>query len=125
MGCTEMKRYYILINKTHTTEAVGGGPYFVTEWSVVPTRGEPIGDNCFYKARKWCGEMMYFLYDTPTGAYICRDPTLKDLQYRIESEEFKSRLEKVRKSDYYNIMLRTFNKALKEYKEIVKGGKKK
>lgn len=120
-----MKRYYILMNKAHKTEGVGGDPYFVTEWYVVPTRGEPIGDNCFYSARKWCGKMYYFLYDTPTGVYICREPTLKDLQYRIESEEFKNRLEKVRKSDFYKLMLRTFNKALEEYKERVKGGKKK
>lgn len=121
-----MKRYYILMNKTRTMErGVGGEPYFVTEWFVVPTRGEPIGDNCFYQTRKWCGKMFYFLYDTTTGVYICREPTLKDLQYRIESEEFKIRLEKVRKSDFYNLMLRTFNKALEEYKERVKGGKKK
>ena len=119
-----MKRYYILMNKTNTTEAVVGGPYFVTEWIVVPTRGEPISDNCFYQCRKWCGKMMYFLYDAPTGVYICRESTLKDLQYRIESEEFKNRLEKVRKSDFYSLMLRTFNKALEEYKERVKVGKK-
>lgn len=120
-----MKRYYILMNKTQTTEAVGGGPYFITEWYVVPTRGEPIGDNCFYQTRKWCGKMYYFLYDTQTGVYICREPTLKDLQYKIESEEFKNRLKKVRKSDFYSLMWRTYNKALEEYKEIVKGGKKK
>ena len=116
-----MKRYYILMNKTHTAEGVGGDPYFVTEWYVVPTRGEPIGDNCFYQTRKWCGKMYYFLYDTPTGVYICREPTLKDLQYKIESEEFKNQLEKVRKSDFYKLMLSTFNKALEEYKERVKG----
>ena len=119
-----MKRYYILLNKTRTAEGVGRDPYFVTEWYVVPTRGEPIGDNCFYQGRKWCGKVYYFLYDAPTGVYICREPTLKDLEYRIESEEFKNRLEKVRKSDFYNLMLRTFNKALEEYKERVKGGKK-
>lgn len=118
-----MKRYYILMSKDHEMEGVGGDPYFVTEWYVVPTRGEPIADNCFYSARKWGGKMHYFLYDTPTGVYICREPTLKDLQYKIESEEFKNRLEKVRKSDFYKLMLRTFNKALEEYKERVKGGK--
>lgn len=120
-----MKRYYLLMNTRCKTEGVGGDPYFVTEWCVVPTRGEPIGDNCFYQTRKWCGKMLYFLYDTPTGVYICREPTLKDLQYRIESEEFKNRLEKVRKSDFYKLMLRTFDKAMKEYTERVKGGTKK
>ena len=118
-----MKRYYILMNKTHSTEGVGGDPHFVTEWYVVPTRGEPIGDNCFYLTRKWCGKMWCFLYDTPTGVYICRDRTLQELEYRIASEEFKNRLEKVRKSDFYKLMLRTYNKALEEYKERVKGGR--
>ena len=113
------------MNKGCKKEGVGGDPYFVTEWYVVPTRGEPIGDNCFYQTRKWCGKMFCFLYDTPTGVYICRESTLKDLQYKIESEEFKNRLEKVRKSDFYNLMLRTFNKALEEYKDRVKGGNKK
>ena len=120
-----MKRYYILTNKNIRNEGLGGYPYFVTEWYVVPTRGEPIGDNYFYKTRKWCGKMWYLLYDTYTGVYICREPTLKDLQYKIESEEFKNRLEKVRKSDFYTLMLRTYIKSLEEYKERVKGGKKK
>lgn len=119
-----MKRYYILMNKAHKTEGVGGDHYFVAGWYVVTTRGEPIGDNCFYQTRKWCGKVMYFLYDAPTGVYICREPTLEDLQYRIESEEFKNRLEKVRKSDFYKLMLSTFKKAMEEYKERVKGGKK-
>lgn len=120
-----MKRYYILMSNAHKMEGVGGDPYFVTEWYVVPTRGEPIGDNCFYQTRKWCGKMYNFLYDTPTGVYICREPTLKDLEYRIKSEEFKNRLEKVRKSDFYKLMLSTFKKAMNEYKERVRGGKKK
>lgn len=120
-----MKRYYILMNKARKTEGVGGVPYFVTEWYVVPKRGEPIGDNCFYQTKKWFGKMYNFLYDAPTGVYICREPTLKDIQYRIESEEFKNQLDRLRKSDFYKFMLRTFNKALEEYKERVKGGKKK
>lgn len=119
-----MKRYYILMNKAHKTEGVGGDPYFVTEWSVVPTRGEPIGDNCFYRKRKWCGKMWCFLYDTPTGVYICRKQTLDELEKYVALEEFKNRVEKVRKSDFYKLMLRTFNKAMNEYKERVKGGKK-
>ena len=118
-----MKRYYILMNKRTKQKGVGEDTYYVTEWNVVPSRGEPIGDNCFYQSRKWCGEIWYFLYDAPTGVYICREPTLKDLQYHIEKEEFKHQLERTRKSDFYKLMLRTFDKAMKEYVERVKGGK--
>ena len=118
-----MKRYYILMNKRVKQTGVGGDIYFVTEWYVVPSRGEPIGDNCFYQSRKWCGEIWYFLYDAPTGVYICREPTLKDLQYHVESEEFKNQLGRTRKSDFYKLMLRTFDKAMKEYAERVKGGR--
>ena len=125
MGCIKMKRYYILINIRTKAEGVGNDTYFVSEWNVVPSRGEPIGDNCFYQRRKWCGEMCAFLYDAPTGVYICRKQTLEELEKYVASEEFKNQLEKVRKSDFYKLMLRTFNKALEEYKERVKGGKKK
>ena len=119
-----MKRYYLLMNKHVRNEGVGGDPYFVTEWNVVPTRGEPIGDNCFYQKRKWCGVDYLVLRDTPTGVYICRKQTLDELEKYVSSEEFKNRLEKVRKSDFYKLMLRTFDKAMNEYKERVKGGKK-
>ena len=118
-----MKRYYILMNKRCKKVGVGGDPYFATEWYVVPSRGEPIGDNCFYRKRKWCGADCFELYDTPTGVYICREPTLKDLQYHVESEEFKNQLGRTRKSDFYKFMLNTYNKALKEYEERVRGGK--
>ena len=106
-------------------KGVGEDTYYVTEWNVVPSRGEPIGDNCFYQSRKWCGEIWYFLYEAPTGVYICREPTLKDLKYRVESEDFNNQLERVRKSDFYKFMLNRYNKAVEEYKERVKGGKKK
>ena len=119
-----MKRYYILMNKRTKQNGVGGDIYYVTEWYVVPSRGEPIGDNCFYQSRKWCGEIWYFLYDAPTGVYICREPTLKDLKYHIESEEFKHQLERVKNSDFYKFMLNRYNKAVEEYKERVKGGKR-
>ena len=118
-----MKRYYILMNKRTKQRGVGEDTYYVTEWYVVPSRGEPIGDNCFYQSRKWCGEIWYFLYEAPTGTYICREPTLKDLQYHVESEEFKNHLERVRNSDFYKFLLNRYNKALKEYEERVKGGK--
>ena len=118
-----MKRYYILMKNKVRNEGVGGDPYFVTEWNVVPTRGEPIGDSCLYQSRTWCGEVWYFLYDASTGTYICREPTLKDLKYQVESDEFYNRLEKVRKSDFYKLMLRTFDKAMKEYTERVKNEK--
>ena len=118
-----MKRYYILVNKSAKQTGVVGDPYFVTEWYVVPSRGESIGDNCFYQSRKWCGEIWYFLYDVPTGVYICRKETLKELEKYVASEEFKNQLERARKSDFYKLMLRTFNKSMKEYNERVKGGK--
>ena len=119
-----MKRYYILMNKRCKAKGVGGDIYFVSEWYVVPNRGEPIGYNCFYRKRKWCGADYFELYDAPTGVYICREPTLKDLKYHVEREEFENQLERTRKSDFYKLMLRTFDKAMKEYEERVKGGKK-
>ena len=119
-----MKRYYLLSNITRKAEGVGGDPYFVTEWYVVPSRGEPIGDNCFYRKRKWCGVDYYELNDTPTGVYICRRPTLEELEKYVASEEFKNQLERTRKSDFYKLMLNTFKKAMREYQERVKGGKK-
>ena len=118
-----MKRYYILMNKRVKQTGVGGDIYFVSEWYVVPSRGEPIGDNCFYQSRKWCGEIWYFLYDAPTGVYICRKETLKELEKYVESDEFYNQIERTRKSDFYKLMLRTFDKAMKEYTERVKGGK--
>ena len=120
-----MKRYYILVNKRCKAEGVGGDPYFVTEWYVLPSRGEPIGDNCFYRKRKWCGVDYFELSDTNTGVYICRKDTLEELEKYVASEEFNNQLERTRKSDFYKFMLRTFNKAVNEYNEIVKGGKKK
>ena len=118
-----MKRYYILTNKRTKQKGVEGDLYFVSEWYVVPSRGELIGDNCFYQSRKWCGEIWYFLYDTPTGVYICRKETLEELEKYVASEEFKNQLERTRKSDFYKFMLKTFDKAMNEYKERVKGGK--
>ena len=119
-----MKRYYVLIN-THTKQTgVVGDPYFVSEWYVVPSRGEPIGDNCFYRKRKWCGADYYELSDTSTGAYICRKETLEELEKYVASEEFKNQLDRVRKSDFYKFILERYKKAVKEYDERVKGGKK-
>ena len=111
------------MNKRTKNIGVGGDPYFVTEWYVVPCRAEPIGDNCFYRKRKWCGAEYLELSDTPTGVYICRKESLEELEKYVASEEFKNQLEQVRKSDFYKLMLRTFNKAINEYKERVKGGK--
>ena len=119
-----MKRYYILMNKRCKQKGVGGDIYFVTEWYVVPSRGEPIGDNCFYRKRKWCGADYLELYDTPTGVYICRKESLEELEKYVASEELKNQLGRTRKSDFYKFMLRTFDKAMKEYDERVKGGKK-
>ena len=119
-----MKRYYILMNKRCKEKGVGGDPYFVTEWYVVPSRGEHIGDNCFYRKRKWYGADYLELYDAPTGVYICRKETIEELEKYVASEEFKNQLGRTRKSDFYKFMLRTFDKAMKEYEERVKGGKK-
>ena len=118
-----MKRYYILMNKRCKTEGVDGDIYFVTEWNVVPSRGEPIGDSCFYRKRKWCGEDYFELYDTPTGVYICRKESLEDLEKYVASEEFKHQLGRTRNSDFYKFMLNRYNKAVEEYNEKVKGGK--
>ena len=120
-----MKRYYILMNKRCKAKGVGGDPYFVTEWYVVPSRGEPIGYNCFYRKRKWCGSDYFELYDTPTGVYICRKETYEELYKYLASDEFYNQLERTRKSDFYKLMLRTFDKAMKEYVERVKGGREK
>ena len=119
-----MKRYYILMNKRTKQKGVGGDIYFVTEWYVVPSRGEHIGYNCFYRKRKWCGADYFELYDTPTGVYICRKESLVELYKYVASDEFTNQLERTRKSDFYKLMLRTFDKAMDEYKERVKGGKK-
>ena len=119
-----MRRYYLLMNKRVKNKGVGGDIYFVSEWYVVPSRGEPIGDNCFYRKRKWCGLDYLELSDTPTGVYICRKKSLDELEKYVASEEFKNQLERVRKSDFYNLMLSTFKKAMREYEERVKGGKR-
>ena len=118
-----MKRYYILMNKRTKQRGVGEDTYYVTEWYVVPSRGEPIGDNCFYRKRKWCGADYFELYDTPTGVYICRKESLEDLEKYVASEEFKNQLGRTRKSDFYKFVLNRYNKAVEEYKERVKGGK--
>ena len=119
-----MKRYYIFMNKRCEQKGVGEDIYFVSEWYVVPSRGEPIGDNRFYRKRKWCGADYFELYDTPTGVYICRKESLEELYKYVASDEFYNQLERTRKSDFYKLMLRTFDKAMKEYTERVKGGKK-
>ena len=118
-----MKRYYILMNKRCKQTGVGKDTYFVTEWYVVPTRGEPIGDNCFYRKRKWCGADYLELYETSSGVYICRKESLNELEKYVASEEFKHQLGRTRNSDLYKFMLSRYNKALKEYEERVKGGK--
>ena len=111
------------MNKRCKAKGVGGDPYFVSEWYVVPSRGEHIGDNCFYRKRKWYGADYLELYDTPTGVYICRKETIEELEKYVASEEFKNQLGRTRKSDFYKLMLRTFDKAMKEYEERLKGGK--
>ena len=118
-----MKRYYILMNKRVKQTGVGGDIYFASEWYVVPSRGEHIGDNCFYRKRKWCGADYFELYDAPTGVYICSKESLEELYKYVASDELVIKLERTRKSDFYKLMLRTFDKAMKEYVERFKGGK--
>ena len=123
MGFINMKRYYILMNKRCKAKGVGGDIYFASEWYVVPSRGEPIGDNCFYRKRKWCGSDYFELYDTPTGVYICRKETLEELYKYLSNDEFYTQLERTRKADFYKFMLNSYNKAMNEDVERVKGGK--
>ena len=118
-----MKRYYILMNKRVKQTGVGRDIYFVSEWYVVPSRGEPVGYNCFYRKRKWCGANYFELYDAPTGVYICRKESLEELYKYVASEDFKNQLERTRKSDFYKFMLNRYNKAVEEYNERVPGGK--
>lgn len=107
-----MKRYYILMNKYKDSKYKPICSLWFDEWLVVPTWGEPIGDNCFYRKMKWCGKVCYWLYDVPTGTYICIAPTLEDLQYHVESEVFKNELNHVRRSKFYSSMIEHFNKAM-------------
>ena len=108
-----MKRYYIL--KSDMTCATD-----CELWYVVPTKAEPIGDNLFYRKRKWCGVDCLELYDTTTGVYICRKNTLEELLKYVASEEFKNQLERVRNSYCYETMFHVFNKAMREYQERIK-----
>ena len=110
-----MKRYYILKNS---------GTISQPEWYVVPVMGEPVDDDCFYRKNKWCGENYLELNDTATGVFILRARTLDDLARFISDENLQARLKQIRNSDYYLKMKQGFEKALEEYKERVKGGKK-
>ena len=118
-----MKRYYILVNKNNSIDKQFRSLWFNDTYLIAPTKGEPIGDNLFYRARKWCGKMWYWLYDAPTGTYICRAPTLNDLKYQVESDAFKNELNRVRRSKFYCSMLKHFVEVTEEYNERVKGGK--
>lgn len=119
-----MKRYYILVNKNNAIDK----PFYsigFKDFVIVSTKGEPIGNNLFYRTRKWCGKVWYWLYDAPTGTYISRVPTLEDLKYYVENEQFKNELKHVRSTKFYCSMLKHFVEAMEEYNERVKGGIKK
>ena len=121
-----MQRYFIIdIKSTGCMNKKTGFIDFKIERYVVSTMGEAIGDNCFYRKRKWCGTDYFELYDTSTGVYICRKESLEELYKYVASDEFYNQLERTRNSYFYKLMLRTFNKAMKEYDERVKGGKEK
>ena len=118
-----MKRYYILVNKNNSIDKHFYSLWFNNTFVIVPTKGEPIGDNCFYRTRKWCGKVWYWLYDAPTGTYICRVPSLEDLKYRVENEQFKNELKHVRSRKFYCSILKHFVEAMEEYNERVKNVK--
>ena len=121
-----MKRYYILaIKSTERENKKTGFIDYKFNGHVVSVMGEAIGDNLFYRKKKWCGVDYLELNDARTGTYICRIKTLEDLETYVASEEFKNQLDKVRKSDFYKFMLERYKKAVEEYDERVKGGKKK
>ena len=118
-----MKRYYILVNKNNSIDKHFHALWFNNTFVIVPTWGEPIDNNCFYRARKRCGKMWYWLYDAPTGTYISRVSTLDDLKYYVENEQFKHELKHVRSTKFYSSMIEHFNKAMEEYNERVKNDK--
>ena len=111
-GKLVMKRYYILVNKNGAIDKHFYSLWFNDTFLIVPTKGEPIGDNLFYRARKWYGKVWYWLYDAPTGTYICRMPTLNDLKYHVESDAFKRELDRVRHTKFYSAALKHFEEAM-------------
>lgn len=119
-----MKRYYILVNKNNSIDKHFHSLWFNDTFVIVPTWGEPIGNNLFYRTRKWCGKVWYWLYDVPTGTYISRVPSLDDLKYYVENEQFKHELKHVRSTKFYCSMLKHFVEAMEEYKERVKKGRR-
>ena len=120
MGFIKMKRYFRLTSKN-----AHDFPDIKADCYVVPTWGEPIGDDCFYRAHKWCGEDYYELYEKRTGVFICRKKTLEELEKYVASTGFKGDMYCVRTSEFYKTILEVFAKAVEEYKERVKGGEKK
>ena len=113
-----MKRYFRLTSKN-----ANGFPDIKVDCYVVPTWGESIGDDCFYRAHKWCGEDCFELYDKRTGLFICMKKTLEELENYVATIGFKVYMRVVRTSEFYKTMMEVFSKAVIEYNERVKGGK--
>ena len=113
-----MKRYFILTSKN-----ANGFPDIKVDCYVVPTWGESIGEDCFYRVHKWCGEDYFELYEKRTGVFICRKKTLKELENYVATTGFKADMYCIRTSEFYKTMMEVFDKAMKEYNERVKGGK--
>lgn len=114
-----MKRYFRL-----TSRNANGFPDIKADWYVVPTWGEPIGDDCFYRVHKWCGEDYCELYEKRTGVFICRKKTLEELENYVATIGFKVYMRFVRTSEFYKTMMEVFDKAMQEYFKKVKGGEK-
>lgn len=111
-----MQRYFILdIKSTGCKNKKTGFIDYKIEWYVVPTMGEAIGDNCFYRPCDWCGEVWYELYDVTTGMLIFRKKTPEELKKSAYDEDFKTMLYKLRKSSEHQRIEVVFTSAMEEY----------
>lgn len=111
-----MQKYFILdIKSTWVENKKTGFIDSKLKWYVVPTMGEAIGDNCFYRPCNWCGKVWYELYDATTGTLIFRKKTLEELKKRVYDEDFKTMLYKLRKSSEHQRIEVIFTNAIEEY----------
>lgn len=117
-----MQRYFILdIKATGCKNKKTGFIDYKIKWYVVPTMGEAIGDNCFYRPCNWCREVWCELYDATTGTLIFRKKTLEELKKCVYDEDFKIMLYKLRKSSEHQRLEVVFTKATEEYEARKKG----
>lgn len=117
-----MQRYFILdIKSTGVENKKTGFIDFKFERYVVPTMGEAIGDNCFYRPCNWCGEVWYELYDATTGTLIFRKKTLEELKKHVYDDDFKTMLYTLRKSSEHQRLEVIFTNAIEEYEARKEG----